>query len=158
MTDYSKIEIVQNLLAEVLRLAGFGGAKINYEESITKGLVFNIDVGPDSYMLIGRQGSTLHSLQVLIGHMAERKLKEPFWFTLDVDDYKMKREWFLKETARAAVEHIKKTGRAAALEEMPSFERRFIHSFIQEAFPEVESLSIGREPHRKVVIRQKKLN
>jgi spoIIIJ-associated protein len=156
MTDYSKIEIVQNLLTEILRQAGFDGAKINYEESITKGLVFNIDAGPDSYMLIGRQGSTLHSLQVLLGHMAERKLKEPFWFTLDVDDYKMKREWFLKETAKAAVDHIKKTGRAAALEEMPSFERRFIHAYIQQTFPEVESMSIGLDPHRKVVIRLKR--
>jgi len=156
MTDYSKIEIVQNILTEALSKMGFGNAKISYEESITKGLVFNINCGTDSYLLIGRQGAHLHALQILVGQAAERKLKEPFWFTLDVDDYKMKREWFLKETARAAVEHIKKTGRAAALEPMPNFERRFIHAFVQENFPEAESQSIDRDPYRKVVIRLKR--
>jgi spoIIIJ-associated protein len=83
-------------------------------------------------------------------------LKEPVWFVLDVDDYKMKREWFLKETAKAAVEHIKKTGRAVALEPMPAFERRFIHAYLQENFSEVQSSSIDREPYRKVVIRPRK--
>lgn len=156
MTDYSKIEIVQNIIMEILSIMGFANAKISYEESITKGLVFNINCGSESYLLIGRQGTHLHALQILAGQMADKKLKEPFWFTLDVDDYKMKREWFLKETARAAVEHIKKTGRAAALEPMPSYERRFVHAFVQENFPEAESQSIDREPYRKVVIRLKR--
>ena len=102
------------------------------------------------------KGATLHAFQVLAGQISQGRLKEPFWFTVDVDDYKMKREWFLKETARSAVEHIKKTGRAAALEPMPSFERRFIHSFIQENFPEAESGSIDMEPYRRVVIRLKR--
>ena len=156
MTDYNKIEIVQKLIEELLRKIGTERAKVSFEESITKGLVFNIDSGPESYLLIGRQGSTLHALQALCRQIAERKLKEPFRLTLDVDDYKMKREWFLKETAKAAVEHIKKTGRAAALEPMPSFERRFVHAYIQENFPEAESASIDREPYRKVVIRLKR--
>ena len=130
MTDYSKIEIVQNILTETLSKMGFGNAKISYEESITKGLVFNINCGTDSYLLIGRQGAHLHALQILVGQAAERKLKEPFWFTLDVD--------------------------AAALEPMPNFERRFIHAFVQENFPEAESQSIDRDPYRKVVIRLKR--
>ncbi len=158
MTDYSKIEIVKNLLGEILKLAGFEHADITYEESLTKGLLFNINCGSDSYLLIGRQGATLHSLQILAHAMVAKKLagNEPLYFSLDVDDYKMKREWFLKETARAAVEHIKKTGRAAALEPMPAFERRFIHAFVQENFPEAQSTSIDREPYRKVVIRLKR--
>jgi spoIIIJ-associated protein len=156
MTDYSKIELIQKTIEDLLKHLEMENARVSYEESITKGLVFNIDCGHDSYMLIGRQGSTLHSLQILVGQMVANKLKEPFRFTLDVDDYKMKREWFLKETAKAAVEHIKKTGRAAALEPMPSFERRFIHAYVQENFPEVESGSIGRDPYRKIVIRLKR--
>lgn len=155
MTDYSKIEIVLNLIKEALLKMGFANAEVSYEESITKGLVFNIFAGADSYLLIGRQGAHLQALQIVLGQIAQKILKEPFWFTLDVDDYKMKREWFLKETARAAVEHIKKTGRAAALEPMPNFERRLIHSYLQENFPEAESMSIDYEPYRKVVIRLK---
>jgi len=61
-------------------------------------------------LLIGRQGATLHALQILVQALANRRLKsqEPLWFTLDVDDYKRKREWYLKETAKGAAEQIKK--------------------------------------------------
>ncbi len=156
MTDFNKISEIQKIIQDMLSFFNFKKTDVNYEESIIKGLVFNINCGGESYMLIGRQGSTLRAFQVLCGQIAEKKLKEPTWFTIDVDDYKMKREWFLKETARAAVEHIKKTGRAAALEPMPAFERRFVHAFLQDNFPEAESTSLGRDPYRQVVIRLKR--
>lgn len=164
MTDYNKIEIAKNVIQELLEKCGIN-AQVEYEESITKGLIFNIST-PDSFLLIGRQGATLHAVQVLAQALVFRKLirhsptgegdQEPFWFTLDVDDYKRKREWFIKETAKAAVEHIKKTGRAVSLEPMPNYERRFVHAYLQEHFPEAESSSIGEEPYRKVVIRLKR--
>ena len=162
MTDYNKIELVKQIINEILQQAGIPGS-VEFEESITKGLVFNIS-SPDSYLLIGRQGATLHSLQILVQALSAKKLHspsatnggEPFWFTLDVDDYKRKREWFLKETAKAAVEKLKMTGRAQGLEPMPNYERRLIHAYLQEHHPEVESSSIDYEPYRKVVIRLKK--
>jgi spoIIIJ-associated protein len=156
MTDYNKIEIVKQIISELLEKCGIGGS-VEFEESITKGLVFNISTN-DSYLLIGRQGSTLHSFQILTQALVAKKLnsQEPFWFTIDVDDYKRKREWFLKETAKAAFEKAKMTGRAQALEPMPNYERRLIHAYLQEHFPEAESSSMDNEPYRKVVIRVKK--
>ncbi len=160
MTDYNKIEIVKNIIAEVLEKCEIK-ASVEFEESITKGLVFNIST-PDSYLLIGRQGATLHSFQILVQSLAVKKLmgqqgqSEPFWFTVDVDDYKRKREWFLKETAKAAVDKAKMTGRAQALEPMPNYERRLVHAYLQEHCPEAESSSIGDDPYRKVIIRIKK--
>ena len=159
MTDYNKIEIVKNIILELLKQCSIDGA-VEFEESITKGLVFNIST-PDSYLLIGRQGATLHALQILVQALSAKKFnppaggQEPFWFTLDVDDYKRKREWFLKETAKAASDKAKVTGRAQALEPMPNYERRLIHAYLQEHCPEVESSSMGNEPYRKVVIRAK---
>jgi spoIIIJ-associated protein len=155
MTDYNKIEIVKSVITEILAKAEIPGS-VEFEESITKGLVFNIS-SPDSFLLIGRQGATLHSIQILVRALAAKKLnsQEPFWFTLDVDDYKRKREWFLKETAKAAVEKAKMTGRSQALEPMPNYERRLVHAYLQEHNPEVESSSIGNDPYRKVVIRIK---
>jgi len=152
MTDYNKIDEVKKIIEEVLGHLGVPG-KVDFEESITKGLIFNIS-SPESYMLIGRQGATLHSLQVLVQNIAVKKLasENPFWFTLDVDDYKRKREWYLKETAKAAVDHLKKTDKPVRLEAMPAFERRFVHAYLQEHFPEVESESQGEDPHRKIVI------
>ena len=155
MTDYNKIEQVKQIINEILQNIDVQG-KVEFEESITKGLVFNI-FSPDSFLLIGRQGATLHALQILVQALAAKKFnsQEPFWFTLDVDDYKRKREWFLKETAKAAVEKLKMTGRPQALETMPNYERRLVHAYLQEHHPEVESSSIGNEPYRKVVIRLK---
>ena len=156
MTDYNKIEIVKNIIAELLQTAGIAG-NVEFEESITKGLVFNIS-SPDSYLLIGRQGLTLHAVQILVQALAAKKFnsQEPFWFTLDVDDYKRKREWFLKETAKAAFEKAKMTGRPQGLEPMPNYERRLVHAYLQEHCPDVESFSIDNEPYRKVVIRVKR--
>ncbi len=155
MTDYDKIEAVKKLISELLAVMGIP-ASVEFEDSITKGLVFNIS-SPHSYLLIGREGMTLHALQILVQNMCHKKLgtESPFWFTLDVDDYKRKREWYLKETAKAAVEHLKKTGKAVRLEPMPSFERRFVHAYLQEHHPEVETESFGEEPYRKIVIRMR---
>ena len=97
MTDYNKIEVVKNLIAELLQKAHIPGS-VEFEESITKGLVFNIS-SPDSFLLIGRQGGTLHSLQILVQALAAKKFnsEEPFWFTLDVDDYKRNANGSLKK-------------------------------------------------------------
>jgi spoIIIJ-associated protein len=97
-------------------------------------------------------------MQTLLQAMASKKFagSAPVYFTLDVDDYKMKREWFLKETARGAVEQLKKTGRAQALEPMPNYERRIVHAYLQEHAPEVFSESVDEEPYRRIVIRLKK--
>ena len=156
MIDLPKIEIIQKTLKEILDSMGFVNAGVAYEDSSTKGLVFNVSCPNEAYLLIGRQGTTLHAIQLLVARIVEKKIKESVRFSLDVDDYKMKREWFLKETANAAIEHIKKTGRAVALEPMPAFERRFVHSYVQENFPEAESASIDREPYRKVIVKLKK--
>lgn len=155
MTDYNKIEQVKQIITELLGKAGISGS-VEFEESITKGLVFNIS-SPDSFLLIGRQGATLHALQILVQALTAKKFnsQEPFWFTLDVDDYKRKREWYLKETAKAAFEKARMTGRAQALEPMPNYERRLIHAYLQEYCPEAESTSMGYEPYRKVVIKLK---
>jgi spoIIIJ-associated protein len=160
MTDYDKIEFVKNIILELLEKVGVQ-ATVDFEESITKGLIFNIS-SPDSYLLIGRQGATLHSFQILVQALVARRFTrqspedKPFWFTIDVDDYKRKREWYIKETAKGAVEHMKRTGRPVALEPMPNYERRFVHAYLQEHHPEVESSSIGDEPYRKIVIRLKR--
>lgn len=156
MTDYDKIEQVKQIIGELLANAGID-ARVEYEDSITKGLVFNI-FSPDSRLLIGRQGSHLHSLEILVRTLASKKMfgNEPLFFSLDVDDYKIKREWHLKEMLKEAVEEIKRTGRSLNLEPMPNYERRFIHAHLQDNYPEIFSASSGRDPYRYIVISIKK--
>ncbi len=156
MTDYDKIEQIKNLVLEVLEKMKISAPKVEFEESINRGLVFNIST-PDSFLLIGQHGVVLKALQSIIQSLAFKKLgfAQTPRFSLDVDDYNIKREWFLKETVKEAALHIKKTGRAVRLETMPAFDRRFVHSYIQENFPELSSESWGEEPYRQIVIKSR---
>jgi spoIIIJ-associated protein len=152
MTDYDKAEQVKQLIQELLNHMGVQG-RVEYEDSLLKGLVFNIH-SRESRLLIGHQGGTLHALEILCHAIAARKLPgEPFYFSLDVDDYKRKREWLLKEMAQKAVEDLKRSRRAVPLEPMPNYERRYIHAYLQERHPEVMSASEGREPYRRIVLK-----
>ncbi len=155
MTDYDKADKVKKLIQDLLDQTGVQ-ATVEYEDSLIKGLVFNIS-SKDSRLLIGRQGSTLHSIEILAHALTARAFpnEEPLYFSLDVDDYKRKREWFLKEEARNAVDQVKRTGKPVTLEPMPNYERRYVHAYMQENFPEVITGSIGEEPYRKIVIRLK---
>lgn len=149
-----QIDKIQEILTGILKSMGIP-AHVEVEESVTKGLIFNIS-SPDSYLLIGRQGASLHALQILTQTMVNKALANnmgPVWFTLDVDDYKRKREWYLKEVAKAAAENCKRTGKPVPLEPMPNYERRLIHAYLQESYPEISTFSSGQDPHRRIIVK-----
>lgn len=153
MTNQESIDTIRGILEELLGKMGIP-ATVEVEDSITKGIVFNVNAR-DSFMLIGRQGAHLHSLQTIVQALAARRLRgiEFPQFMIDVDDYKRKREWFLKETAKQAVEKARRIGKPVALEPMPNFERKIVHAYLQSNFPEVSSESTGYEPRRRVVVK-----
>jgi spoIIIJ-associated protein len=155
MTDYEKTEQIKSIIQGLLDRMGVQ-ARVEFEDSLLKGLVFNIS-SPESRSLIGHQGATLHSLEILAHAMAARLFKgqPPIFFSLDVDDYKRKREWSLKEKAREAAGSVHRTGKPFAFEPMPNYERRLIHAYIQENHPEVVSRSDGRDPYRRIVLSPK---
>lgn len=156
MTKEEKINLVEDTIKELARRAGVS-VQVEVEESMALGLVFNL-ASPDSHFLIGRQGSHLHAFQVLVQALVAKQLREngePFYYTIDVDDYKRKRDWYLKQSAQKAAEQVKRTGRAVSLEPMANYDRRLIHVYLQENHPDVISESIGRDPHRKLVIKPK---
>lgn len=146
---------IEQLLIELLSKMGFT-ATVQAEDTVLKGLVFNIDLGNDSYLLIGHRGNHLHSLEVIMqAAIARRSVGQFIRFSFDVDDYRRKREWYIKEIVRTAIEQLKHTGRPVALEPMPNYERKLVHALIQANYPEVVSTSSGVDPRRKVIIRMK---
>lgn len=154
MTDYDKIEQVKDMVADLLARMGVR-ATVEYEDSILKGLVFNIS-SRESRLLIGHQGATLHALETILHSMVARRFKDgPFYFTLDVDDYRRKREWHLREQAKEAAAQVKRLGAPVKMEPMPNYERRLVHSYIQENFPDLVSSSEGRDPNRRIVVQVK---
>jgi spoIIIJ-associated protein len=152
MANQDAIETIKTLLTGILIQMGIA-ADIEVEDSATSGLVFNIHT-QETQLLIGRQGSHLHALQVVLQQMAIKNLgygNVP-WFVIDVDDYRRKREWYLKEMARTAIEKAKRIGKPVTLEPMPNYERRLIHSYIQEHFADVTTESIGEGSSRRINI------
>lgn len=153
MEDILQIKVaIKALILEVLERCGVE-AEVEIEDSLSKGIIFNL-ASRDSHLLIGRQGAHLHALEVIIRALAQKQLRlpYPFYFSLDVDDYKRKREWYLKETAKAAAEQLGRAGGRVVLEPMLNFERRIIHAYLQEHYPQVRSESVGQEPRRKIVV------
>jgi spoIIIJ-associated protein len=155
MANEEHVTIVTGLIQDLLNQMGVE-ATVEYEQSLTRGNVFNISL-PNAYELIGREGLTLHALEVVSHQLAAKHFrgKEPFFFSLDVDDYKRKREWSLKETAKEAVQSVKRTEHEVKLEPMPNYERRLVHAYIQENFPDFISESIGFGNSRRIVIKKK---
>jgi spoIIIJ-associated protein len=151
MTDYDKIEFISKTITELLSTGGIP-ARVDYEDSLTRGLVFNIS-SRDSSILIGHQGANLYALEVIVHAIVAKHFsgsENPVWFSVDINEYKKKREWHLKQLAKEAVDHLKKTGKPLTLSPMPKYERKFIHTYIQEQFPHVTTESVGVDPQRKI--------
>ncbi len=101
--------------------------------------------------LIGRRGERLQAIQHLVNLMLSRKMGEWARVTVDVEEYRGRREAQLRALARKAAERVKETGRAVQLEPMTALERRWIHVELQEVAG-IATESAGEEPDRRVVV------
>ena len=108
-------------------------------------------------ILIGHRGETLDALQYLTSLVVNRNRKEEGYtrVTLDTEDYRDKREETLTRLARKIASQVKASGRARTLEPMNPYERRVLHSALQNN-PYVTTHSEGEEPNRRVVITPKR--
>ena len=101
--------------------------------------------------LIGRRGERLQAIQHLVNLMLSRKLGEWARVTIDIEEYRGRREAQLRALARKAGERVQETGRAVQLEPMTALERRWVHMELQGA-PGLATESAGEEPERRVVV------
>ena len=124
------------------------------EESNT----LNIDLkGDDMGVLIGKRGQTLDSLQYLTNLAVNRRAENFVKVKIDTEDYRKRRRETLENLARNIAYKVKRTKRPVALEPMNPFERRVIHSTLQnDKF--VTTHSEGEEPYRHVVVKLKRNN
>jgi spoIIIJ-associated protein len=113
------------------------------------------DKAKDAGVLIGHHGETLDALQYLSNLSANRKIpgekKEYVKMTVDVEGYRAKREETLRSLARKMADKVLKNKKSVMLEPMNPYERRIIHSEIQN-IDGVSTNSIGSENNRKIVI------
>lgn len=117
----------------------------------------NISVtGPDMGILIGYRGETLDSLQYLVSLVVNKGHETAYKrVVLDTENYRSKREETLKRLAQKVAGTVRRTGKLIRLEPMNPYERRIIHSALQDD-RYVQTFSEGEEPYRRVVIDLKK--
>ncbi len=119
--------------------------------------IININLkGPKMGLVIGYRGETLDSLQYLVSLVVNKNHENSYKrVVLDAENYRQKREETLIRVAQKTAYKVKKSGRPYKLEPMNPYERRIIHSALQE-YTDIKTYSEGEEPFRRIIISLKK--
>ena len=137
----------------------FAAMKLNvvieavYNE-LDKQLDINLN-GDEMGILIGKRGQTLDSLQYLVSLVVNKEAEEYIRVKVDTENYRKRRRETLENLAKNIAYKVKRSRRPVALEPMNPYERRIIHSALQND-KYVTTHSEGEEPYRPVVVTLKK--
>lgn len=116
---------------------------------------FDIEVemngGNEISYLIGYRGETLNALQTVISSIINKEHSEKIRVHVDINGYRQKRVKTLEDLALKVSKTVLRTGKPIALEPMTAYERKVIHSALQEN-DKITTFSKGEEPYRKIVI------
>ncbi|MBD5158058.1 MAG: protein jag [Butyrivibrio sp.] len=112
-------------------------------------------IGDDMGILIGKRGQTLDSLQYLVSLVANKERDKYYRVKLDTENYRERRKATLESLAKNIAYKVKRTRKPVYLEPMNPYERRIIHSVLQND-KYVSTRSEGEEPFRHVVVFMKK--
>lgn len=136
---------VENFLKDFLK------EDYKYEVKIENFDIFvNID-GEKISHLIGYRGENINAIQVIISAIANKKSSSKVNVFVDVAGYKEKRIKTLEELAEKISKTVIRTGKSITLEPMTAYERKIIHTKLQQN-NKVKTFSKGEEPHRRLVI------
>ena len=116
------------------------------------GKYLKVDIsGEDAGYLIGYRGEVLNALQDILSNIANKNSEEKIRVVLNIGNYREKRTKDLEILADKIAKSVMKSGKSITLEPMSAFERKVIHTKLQEN-DKVTTYSVGEEPHRKVVV------
>ena len=143
-------EKVSEILENILGLLGLEGS-FEIEEK-EEGVFISIDA-EDPGILIGRNGETLASLQLLLNFIDSRQMPEGELkrVVVDVSSWRKSKEEELASKAKSWAEKVIETKEPMELQPMPAWQRRIVHMTIEETSG-VKSESIGEGPERRLVI------
>ena len=144
-----EVERTRQFLLDVTRLMG---VQVSVEARLDEDGSLRIDMTGDTLgILIGRRGETLDALQYLTSLYINHGRPDYARVTLDTENYRAKREEALRRLANRMANRAIKTGRKVVMEPMNPYERRILHSALQQN-DAVTTHSEGEEPNRHVVI------
>ncbi|MBR7099089.1 MAG: protein jag [Clostridia bacterium] len=144
------MEFIKTVIADM----GLEGLEIGKKAGDNGDVIITVD-GDSAGVLIGHHGETLDALQYLANLAANKKVngekREYAKITLDIENYRAKRETALRALARRMAAKVVKYKKSVMLEPMNPYERRIIHSEVQ-SIEGVSTNSIGSENNRRVVM------
>jgi spoIIIJ-associated protein len=144
--ELEKIEIHEGITSRIsLHLYGLGQVIEGEGERDSE------RISPSS-MLIGEYGANLAALEYLLKKILQNKYKDLPKFTLDINEYRVKRLEDLKQDIKSAAKGVRLYKKEVPLRPMSAFERRIVHLLLAE-YPDITTESIGEEPNRRVIIK-----
>ncbi len=143
--------VAENYIRNIFKGLGLDDIHITTTKR-TESISFSIDCGDDYGCVIGRRGETLDAIQYLVRLVVGKENEEFKRVSVNVGNYREKRATTLTDLAKRNADKVLKYGRNVVLEPMNPYERRIIHTAIQQ-IENVESYSIGSDDSRRVVIK-----
>jgi spoIIIJ-associated protein len=151
--ELTELEIAKNFVENILRNSNID-SKINVTQD--NNLIKVCIEGKDAASLIGRRGETLDSIQFLTGLALNKINKDSHMRVLvDIENYRSKREESLIRYANKVAREVAKTKKTKKLDYMNPYERRIVHSALQND-KYVNTYSEGTDPYRRLVIEYKR--
>ena len=145
------VKHIKDYLTQILKSMGFTvNIEVKNKEEVPKYVIFS----DNDALLIGKNGKNLKALSMIVSQHLNTELGRTYKFTLDVNEYKEKREKSLERLAKRIAREVKTTKVEAKLDSMNSYERRIIHNALTN-YKGVYTESEGEEPNRYVVVKPK---
>ena len=142
---------IKDYLVQILKGMGFNvNIEIKNKEEVPKYIIFS----DNDALLIGKNGKNLKALSLIVSQHISTEIGRPYKFTIDVNEYKEKREKSLERLAKRIAREVKTSKVEAKLDSMNSYERRIIHNALTN-YKGVYTESEGEEPNRYVVVKPK---
>ena len=152
--EFSIEELAKNFLNDVFAAMNMIVAvDVKYTEE-ERNMDINLS-GDEMGVLIGKRGQTLDSLQYLVSLVVNKEVEEYVRVKVDTEDYRQRRKETLENLAKNIAYKVKKSRRPVSLEPMNPYERRIIHSALQND-KYISTHSEGEEPFRRVVVTLKR--
>ena len=157
------VDFAGRTLRDLLTLLGLTDTEISARDPETAGdgaglaaQVFDVygstaDASDELGLLIGRRGETLSALQYLLNVLTAQRHEGEHVFSLDVEQYRRRREDTLIDIAKRIAQEVRESGDVITLEPMPAAERRIVHLTLAEE-PGVRTESVGTGPDRQVEV------
>ena len=145
---------ILGLTKEFFDIAGIDVKNIKIKEVENDRIFINIET-ENAGVLIGKRGENLRAFQLIINSIINKKLNKKFQIILDVENYREKRQKVLETLAKNIAKRVRKEKKEVILEPMPPFERKIIHSVIENE-KDVLTESIGDGYYKRVRIFLKK--